>query len=218
MRYSFRKIFLIQLVAPVSLFVFAACGSQESPRLPQVNTALSEITSIEGNSDEDSVSQLNAYQGESSGIDSVPFWMPGDTRSDFSENDAPSFFGSYAWPARSKTITSKYGKRSSPCQGCSSFHKGVDIGIGSGSDVFAANSGSVSGLWDSCAGNMMRVTKDNVQTRYFHLSSFLAAGKVVNSGNLIAKSGNTGSCTPGAHLHFEFWVNGQHKNPLNYVK
>jgi murein DD-endopeptidase MepM/ murein hydrolase activator NlpD len=42
-------------------------------------------------------------------------------------------------------------------------------------------------------------------------------GGFVNSGEVIAASGNTGEFSTGAHLHFELWHNGQPVNPENYI-
>ena len=218
MRVFLKQSFYSCFFVTFSLSIISACGDQSVQEHSQVNSSSLSNQFQRESANDKTPSVVAGMAVESAAIDNVPFVLPGDEPSDFSqESDNLSIFA-YAWPANSRVITSYYGPRKSPCKGCSSFHRGVDIGIGTGSSVYAINAGTVSGLWDSCAGNMMRVTQGNVQTRYFHLSSFLAAGKVVSSGRLIAKSGGTGSCTTGPHLHFEFLVNGERKNPLNYVK
>ncbi|MGI9310436.1 MAG: M23 family metallopeptidase, partial [bacterium] len=53
-------------------------------------------------------------------------------------------------------------------------------------------------------------------TLYAHLRGFaagVAAGARVRQGDVIGYVGSTGWAT-GAHLHYEFRVNGTHRNPL----
>jgi murein DD-endopeptidase MepM/ murein hydrolase activator NlpD len=60
--------------------------------------------------------------------------------------------GYIGWPC-SGSITSDFGPREQPCSGCSTYHYGVDIGVGSGTDLGSPGNGSLSGwVWDSCGG------------------------------------------------------------------
>jgi Ca2+-binding RTX toxin-like protein len=87
-----------------------------------------------------------------------------------------------------------------------------DFKAGSGSDVHAVASGTVvgiqMGLTGSFAGygNVVTIrTTDGFYVTYAHLtagSSGLIVGSVVNAGDIIAKSGSSG--TPDAHLHIQF--------------
>jgi murein DD-endopeptidase MepM/ murein hydrolase activator NlpD len=55
-------------------------------------------------------------------------------------------------------------------------------------------------------------------TLYSHLSRFksgLKVGSTVKQGDVIGYVGSTGMAT-GTHLHYEFRVNGTHRDPLAY--
>lgn len=113
-------------------------------------------------------------------------------------------------------ITSAFGIRTAPNAAASTNHKGIDIAAVVGSDVLAANSGTVTAAgFNNLSGNYIRVRgADGTETFYGHLSEILKkVGDVVTAGDIIAKSGNTGNST-GPHLHFGVYKNGVAIDPL----
>lgn len=126
----------------------------------------------------------------------------------------------YRWPLNvSGTITSTFGYRDAPTAGASSYHKGIDIAVPTGTAVVSAANGTVTtASYQSAAGNFIMVSHGNgTYTVYMHLSSInVSAGQTVSQGQVIGYSGNTGVST-GPHLHFGINVNGSYVNPLNYV-
>lgn len=118
--------------------------------------------------------------------------------------------GYIIWPC-SGYVTSPYGPRSSPCSGCSTFHYGIDIGVGSGTYLGApANGTHTNWAWSDCGGNIFYLGYGGGwETRFLHSStSLVAEGSAVSKNQNVARSGNTGSCTTGAHLHFEVRKDG----------
>jgi len=99
-------------------------------------------------------------------------------------------------------------------------HSGIDIAVGTGNSVKAADGGKVifsgtRGAYGKCVeidhGGLMT-------TLYAHNSKLLVKkGDKVFKGQKIALSGNTGRST-GPHLHFEVRKNGVPINPTKYVK
>jgi murein DD-endopeptidase MepM/ murein hydrolase activator NlpD len=113
--------------------------------------------------------------------------------------------GSLGHPAQGFPVTSEFGPRSSPCSGCSSNHRGIDIGTPEGTPVSAADGGQVVYAgWAEGYGNTVIIDHGGgKQTRYAHLSAMtVTAGTSVSQGQEIASSGSTGVGT-GPHLHFE---------------
>ena len=54
-------------------------------------------------------------------------------------------------------------------------------------------------------------------TLYGHARDiYVSEGQSVSAGQSIGEVGSTGTST-GAHLHFEVRLNGERKNPLNYL-
>ncbi|CBL35689.1 Membrane-bound metallopeptidase [butyrate-producing bacterium SM4/1] len=127
---------------------------------------------------------------------------------------------SFIWPCPSSSrITSGFGGRSSPTEGASSNHKGIDIGASSGSDIVAAADGTVTiSTYSYSAGNYIMINHGGgVSTVYMHCSKLLVSvGETVKKGQVIAKVGSTG-CSTGPHLHFGVRVNGAYVNPSQYV-
>lgn len=123
----------------------------------------------------------------------------------------------FVLPLKSGVITDYYGYRSSPCYGCSTFHKGIDLGGNRlGTPVYAVAAGYVSDVTTrlSCGGNVITlnhiVNGKYYTTRYWHLYKYnVKKGDVVAKGQKIGEVGGDPSvttydhCSTGAHLHFE---------------
>ena len=127
--------------------------------------------------------------------------------------------GVFAWPSVSTVITSPYGTRTHPVTGRVKRHAGVDIGAGYGTNIYAANSGTVLVAgWNSGGyGNYVVIDHGGgITTLYGHCSSLcVSKGQTVTKGQVIAKVGSTGMST-GPHLHFEVLKNGSTTNPMSY--
>ena len=128
--------------------------------------------------------------------------------------------GSMMWPCpSSKRVTSDYGPRTSPTNGASSNHKGIDIGAAYGADIVAADGGTVLvATYSSSGGNYVVISHGGgISTVYMHASSLtVSAGQTVSKGQVIAKVGSTGIST-GNHLHFGVTLNGVYVSPWGYV-
>jgi len=97
-------------------------------------------------------------------------------------------------------------------------HKGVDFAAPTGTMVKATADGVVSIVSRQHSyGNVVMINhQGRYTTVYGHLSRFakgLRKGQRVSQGEVIGYVGKTGLAT-GPHLHYEFRVNGQAKNPM----
>lgn len=128
--------------------------------------------------------------------------------------------GALMWPAQSSTrITSPFGYRIHPTLKVNKMHTGIDIGAALGTNILAANSGTViTAGWNNSYGYMIMIDHGGgIVTLYAHCSQLLVSkGSVVTRGQVIALVGSTGRST-GPHLHFEVREDGVYKNPLDYV-
>jgi len=125
----------------------------------------------------------------------------------------------YVKPISGGRLSSSFGKRTAPKKGASTYHKGVDWAVPTGTAVYASCGGTVARAgWGSGYGYVVYIThEDGRQTRYAHLSKVLVkAGQTVKQGEKIALSGNTGVST-GPHLHFELLIGGKQVNPIKYL-
>ena len=116
-------------------------------------------------------------------------------------------------------ITSPFGWRIHPIFGYRKFHTGVDFGVGYGTPIHAADSGTVIyATWMGGYGNVIIVNHGGgISTLYAHQSSFAVSnGASVTRGQVIGYVGSTGYST-GPHLHFEVRVNGNPVDPMGYI-
>ena len=99
-------------------------------------------------------------------------------------------------------------------------HSGVDYGVPTGTDIASPLSGKVArSVWDDAAGNTVVIQHTGaVESRFYHLSKNLVkAGDVVQQGQIIGKSGDTGSNSNGAHLHWTIRDNRREIDPLGTI-
>jgi Membrane proteins related to metalloendopeptidases len=97
-------------------------------------------------------------------------------------------------------------------------HKGVDFAAPTGTPVHAAGDGKVASAgWQSGYGNAVVLQHGaTYSTVYAHLSRFatgIKPGARVAQGDVIGYVGQTGWAT-GPHLHYEFRVNNEQRNPM----
>ena len=97
-------------------------------------------------------------------------------------------------------------------------HKGVDYAAARGTPVRAAGDGKI--YYIGTKGGYGRAIiiqhGGRYTTVYGHLNGYargISSGKQVKQGQIIGYVGSSGLAT-GPHLHYEFRVNGVHRNPL----
>jgi murein DD-endopeptidase MepM/ murein hydrolase activator NlpD len=97
-------------------------------------------------------------------------------------------------------------------------HKGVDYAAPTGTPIKAAGDGKV--IYRGRKGGYGNVVVlqhgSTYSTLYGHMSRFargIHSGRHVRQGQIIGYVGMTGLAT-GPHLHYEFRINGVHRNPL----
>jgi murein DD-endopeptidase MepM/ murein hydrolase activator NlpD len=99
-------------------------------------------------------------------------------------------------------------------------HRGTDYAAPTGTPVYAAGEGRVvQAGYTSTQGNYV-VIQHNEQyvTKYLHLQKRMVdTGQRVSQSQVIGAVGSTGAAT-GPHLHYEFLVNGVHRNPRTIYK
>lgn len=143
-----------------------------------------------------------------------------DTEEEDGDSTGQASASGFRWPlSASGRISSYFGYRDAPTAGASSFHKGIDVAVPTGTTVLASKAGKVvTAAYSSSAGNYVALYHgDGVYTYYMHCSSLkVSVGDRVSGGQKIALSGSTGIST-GPHLHFAININGSYVNPLNYV-
>ena len=99
-------------------------------------------------------------------------------------------------------------------------HRGTDYAAPRGTPVFAAGDGKVVKAGYSRAnGNYVFIQHGQAYvTRYLHLHKRrVKRGQRVSQSQVIGTVGSTGAAT-GPHLHYEFLVNGVHRNPRTIHK
>lgn len=97
-------------------------------------------------------------------------------------------------------------------------HKGVDYAAARGTPVRAAGDGKVAfkGNKGGYGKTIVLQHGSRYTTLYAHLNSYnkhIRSGGRVKQGQIIGYVGSSGLAT-GPHLHYEFRVNGVHRNPL----
>ena len=123
-------------------------------------------------------------------------------------------------------VTSGYGLRQSPCPGCSSDHRGVDLGTPSGTPIYApaAKSSRVKvDCWTDPGGGGLVADISSpdipeIKFQALHLSD--CATGLHPGGAIIARTGNTGNGT-GPHLDWRQRdkVTNEHQHPqLGYLQ
>jgi murein DD-endopeptidase MepM/ murein hydrolase activator NlpD len=94
-------------------------------------------------------------------------------------------------------------------------HNGIDYGAPKGTPVYAAGEGRVlKAGYSKYNGNYVFIQHgQKYVTRYLHFSKrAVKTGQKVRQKQIIGYVGSTGLAT-GPHLHYEFLVNGVHRNP-----
>jgi murein DD-endopeptidase MepM/ murein hydrolase activator NlpD len=119
-------------------------------------------------------------------------------------------------PVDFRRVTSNFNPtRRHPVTGKVRAHRGTDYAAPVGTPIWAAGDGIVQkSSYNQFNGNYVFIRHSNTYiTKYLHLSKRkVKTGDRVKQGQTIGTLGGTGRVT-GPHLHYEFLVNGVHKNP-----
>lgn len=120
-------------------------------------------------------------------------------------------------PLEFSRISSGFGMRTHPIAGKWKQHKGTDFAAPTGTPIRAAGDGVIdfAGVQGGYGNVVVIKHWANYSTAYAHMSRFgtgMRKGSKVSQGDIIGYVGSTGWST-GAHLHYEFRVAGEAKDP-----
>jgi murein DD-endopeptidase MepM/ murein hydrolase activator NlpD len=121
-------------------------------------------------------------------------------------------------PVEFSRISSNFNlRRKHPLYKRSMPHRGIDYAAPPGTPILASGDGKIRSASKSSSNGNFVVVQHGEQfvTKYLHLSKFargVRKGSRVEQGQTIGYVGSTGWAT-GPHLHYEFLVNGVHRNP-----
>lgn len=119
-------------------------------------------------------------------------------------------------PVNFKYISSNFKpKRFHPIQKRWKAHRGTDYRANTGTPVVAAGNGKVTdSTFNKYNGNYVFIQHGNgIITKYLHFSKrAVKKGDRVKQGQVIGYVGTTGM-SEAPHLHYEFLLNGVHRNP-----
>jgi murein DD-endopeptidase MepM/ murein hydrolase activator NlpD len=116
-------------------------------------------------------------------------------------------------------ISSRFNlKRKHPVLNRIRAHKGVDYAARTGTPIKATGDGKITFRGKQRGyGNVVIIQHgQQYSTLYAHMSKFRKGqrrGSHINQGDIIGYVGKTGLAS-GPHLHYEFRINGKHRNPL----
>jgi murein DD-endopeptidase MepM/ murein hydrolase activator NlpD len=146
----------------------------------------------------------------------VWFQAPGASKGAYYTLDGHSLATQFlAAPLQFSRVSSGFSMRMHPILHQWKAHLGVDYAAMIGTPVRTVGEGHVefAGVQNGF-GNVVIVRHNATEeTVYAHLSRIaVRAGQAVQQGELVGAVGQTGWAT-GPHLHFEFRVNGMHRDP-----
>lgn len=145
-----------------------------------------------------------------------------DGNSSYYAPDGSSMKGTFLKsPMKFSRISSRFSKkRFHPILKKWRSHKGVDYAASRGTPIRSVADGKI--IFRGTKGGYGRTIVishgGKYTTLYAHMNKYnknLHTGKHVKQGQTIGYVGSTGLAT-GPHLHYEFRVNGVHRNPLTY--
>ncbi len=123
-------------------------------------------------------------------------------------------------PVEFSRISSRFGRRKHPISKKWKAHKGVDYAAARGTPIRATADGKVrsAGRKGGYGNTVVLNHAGRFSTLYAHMKGFakgIRSGARVKQGQVIGYVGTTGYST-GPHLHYEFRVDGVHRNSLTY--
>lgn len=119
----------------------------------------------------------------------------------------------FSLPVDVINITSGYGYRNHPITKQIKFHYGIDIRAQYEPVKSILNGIVIEAKRNLNKGRYICIKSNDIEFRYYHLDEiYVRKGQVVNSGEIIGKSGNTG-LSNAPHLHLEALINQKHINP-----
>lgn len=134
--------------------------------------------------------------------------------------------GRVIWPVGAGVrMSDGFGPRRSPCSGCSSEHKGLDMLPGAGTPILSIAGGTVRETGSGGGYGVYAIVEhviggQRVDSLYAHMqwgSLAVSEGQTVSQGQRLGRVGNTGAST-GAHLHLEIRINDVPVDPLAWLR